>query len=182
MAKQAWITPIAYAERVGKSARQINRSIVRGAITRKSLKKRGKRFLINPEKADQDLKENLSYINQKPLKTDKEKEHKKTPTNTEIKTKTKAAGTSGMSLADAQRLQAQYKAALMKLEYEEKSGTLVKQEQVDIDFFNCARRARDAILNIPGRVSAELAIVTDIHVVSQKLTTELTAALEELSQ
>jgi len=182
MAKRVWITPIEYADRVGKSARQINRSIVRGSITRKSLKKRGKRFLIDPEKADQDLKENLSYINQKPLKTDNKKEHKKTPTNTEIKSKTKVAGTSGMSHADAQRVQARLKAALMKLEYDEKSGLLVKKEQVDIDFFNCARRARDAILNIPGKVSAELAAITDIHVVSQKLTTELTAALEELSQ
>ena len=171
-----FMSQVEYAEHRGVSQPYISRLVSRGKMGDciqiiDGYKK------IDRDKADAALEQSLDHVY-----NPKEKKNKAAPTTAEIKHQTKAAGTSGMSLADAQRLQAQYKAALMKLEYEEKSGTLVKQEQVDIDFFNCARRARDAILNIPGRVSAELAIVTDIHVVSQKLTTELTAALEELSQ
>ena len=91
------------------------------------------------------------------------------------------ATSEGMSLADAQKLQAQYKAALLKLEYDEKSGALTSMAKVKIDFFNIARTTRDAILNIPAKISAELASITDAHIVSEKLTSELIEALEELS-
>ena len=99
-----------------------------------------------------------------------------------MEAKTKEAGTAGLTMADAQRLQAQYKAALLKLDYEERSGKLVKVETVDRDFFNAARMVRDAILNIPSRISADLANDHNAHSVSEKLTAELIQALEDLAR
>jgi hypothetical protein len=94
----------------------------------------------------------------------------------------KKAGTQGMSLADAQKLQAQYKAALLKLEYEQKSGRLTDVGQAEIDAFNFSRRIRDAIQNVPDRICAELASCTDVHRVREKLNAAYNEALEELSK
>jgi hypothetical protein len=163
-----WTTIADFSRRVNKTPQYINQCIREGKISKKSLKQHGKRYVINSETAYEDLQKNTSYIN-------------KHPVNDEAVDKINKAGTKGMSLADAQKIQAQYKAALLKLEYEEKSGALVPLAQVETDFFNIARMTRDAILNIPGRISAELASITDVHSISEKLTTELTEALEELS-
>jgi len=89
--------------------------------------------------------------------------------------------TNTMSLADAQKVQAQYKAALLKLEFDEKSGKLIPAEDVKTTAFDLGRRVRDYLLNIPNRISAELATKTDVHDINEKLTLEITQALEELS-
>jgi len=86
-----------------------------------------------------------------------------------------------MTLADAQKLQAQYKAALMKLEYEEKSSKLIPVEKVESDWFNIARVTRDAVLNISDRISSEIATISDVHLVNKRMTEELNKALEALS-
>lgn len=92
-----------------------------------------------------------------------------------------AGGMAGPTLANAQRIKAQYDAALRKLEYETKAGALVKKAKVTKDAFDTARIVRDAILDIPNRISAELAGMMDAHLISEKLVLELTTALEELS-
>lgn len=185
MAKVAWLTAPQYAERIGRTRQYITKLVRTGKISKKSLKKGSKKILINPDLADSDLVDNLSHVNKKKSKAETQngnKRKQKTVPPAEIEAKTKTAGTKGMSLADAQKLQAQYKAALLKLEYEEKSGKLVQVEDVEKDAFDMARIVRDAILNIPDRISAELASEKDPHIVSQKLTEELTSALEDLSK
>ncbi len=124
------------------------------------------RRLIDVAQADQALLENLDQI-----RNPHSQKNPQQPTE----------GIGGMSMADAQKLQAKLKAALLKLDYDERVGALVSASQVEKDFFNVARLVRDAILNIPDRISAELASITDVHVISEKLTAELTVALEELS-
>ena len=162
-----------FAKSINKTHRYINKLIENGKITKQSLEQKGKRFLIDPVSAVIDINNNTSYINKKQTIT---------PDNMqELEQKIRQAGTQGMSLANAQRIQAQYKAALLKLEYEEKIGKFVLLAQVETDFFNIARLTRDAILNIPGRVSAKLASTNDVHTISESLTAELTEALEELS-
>jgi hypothetical protein len=142
---------------------------------------------INPDVADQELEDNLDRVyNPRPKKTGAriEAEKPKPPPAIppDAPEKTAQAGTSEMTLARAQQIQAQYKAALLKLEFEEKNGKLIPLEQVETDFFNIGRRFRDAVLNIPDRVSAGLASDTDQHSIAMKLTEELTQALEELSR
>ena len=87
-----------------------------------------------------------------------------------------------LTVVEAQRRRAIYDAELKRLDFEVKSGKLVEVDVVRKDTFELARRTRDAILAIPDRISAELASDSNRHSVRDKMFTELTAALEEISQ
>ena len=162
-----------YAAHRGITQQRVSQ-LIRDGYFKGALKNFGSRKLIDPVKADRLLNEGL--------RQDKCKSPKKEKTPAEQQKIIKQAGLELVTLAEAQRLKVNYEAALRKLDFEKEDGMLVNAEQVEKDFFNSARRVRDAILNIPNHLSAELATLTDIHAVSTKLTTELTAALEELSR
>jgi len=84
----------------------------------------------------------------------------------------KQAGLSnGISIAEAQRLFMSYKAALKKLDYEERTGKLGDIKKMEMAVFNMARRTRDAVLNIPDRVAAILA--------AENLTEDITKDLDQ---
>jgi hypothetical protein len=74
-----------------------------------------------------------------------------------------------------------YKAKLAKLKVEQAEGSLVPISDIETEFFNVARRTRDALLNVPNRIAAELASETDPLKVHNVLTKALTEALEELA-
>lgn len=84
------------------------------------------------------------------------------------------------TFAQSRAIKEAYLARLAKLEFEEKSGVLVKADAVKNEAFKVARLVRDAMLNIPDRVSSELAADTDAFVVHRKLTLEIRKALEGL--
>jgi Protein of unknown function (DUF1441) len=71
-----------------------------------------------------------------------------------------------------------YNAELARLEVEEKQGQLVAADEVRKTAFAVARQVRDGMLNIPDRVSAELAAVTDQFEIHRRLTDEIRKALE----
>ena len=181
-----FMTQAEYAAHRGISQPRISKLLKTGQIPAGCMKKISGRKLIDRDKADAALSENLDRMyNPNPAKKGMPKSKPKKPSKPskpEMARTTKTAGTKGMSMADAQKLQAQYKAAILKLDYEERTGKLILAASVDKDFFDIARLTRDAILNIPDRVSAELASMTDTHVISEKLTAELTQALEGLSR
>ncbi|WP_353287809.1 hypothetical protein [Wolbachia endosymbiont (group B) of Gerris lacustris] len=60
-------------------------------------------------------------------------------------------------------------------------GELVAVEEVKRDAFNVARVVRNNLLNIPNRVSALLASLSDTEKIHKTLTEEITNSLEELS-
>lgn len=70
-----------------------------------------------------------------------------------------------------------YAAELARLEYEEMRGTLVNAEAVKKEAFRVARQVRDAMLNIPDRIAAELAAETDTFAAHKRLTDEIKNAL-----
>lgn len=80
-----------------------------------------------------------------------------------------------------------FKAKLLELEFREKSGQLVRVDEVETATFKLVRTFRDAIQNIPIRVVNELAaVVGDLepakkHEMLMILQREVTVALEELS-
>ena len=171
-----------YAKHRGISQQRVSKMIEVGKISQECIKRIGKYKKIDRDKADEELKNNLDRIynpnRTKPVKTKSKKVTKK-----EVEETVKAVGMSGgMSMADAQKMQAKLKAALLKLDYEERTGELISASQVKKEVFGMARMTRDAILNIPDRISAELASMTDVHAIYEKLTAELTQALEELSK
>lgn len=105
------------------------------------------------------------------------------PATPEQKAKTiEQAGTSGLGFHEARTLAQRYKAALLKIELDEKTGRLVDAEAVKVAAFNKARAVRDTLLNIPDRISPILAAEKDQMKVADILTREIRTALEELSR
>ena len=93
-----------------------------------------------------------------------------------------AQASGGVDFNKARAVKETYNARLAKLTYEERMGQLVSVEEVKLGAFNMARKLRNRILQIPMRISAQLAAETDPHIVEDMLNAELSGALEELSQ
>lgn len=89
-------------------------------------------------------------------------------------------GGAAATFAQSRAIKEAYLARLAKLEFEEKSAALVKADMVKNEAFKVARLVRDAMLNIPDRVSSELAADTEPFVIHRKLTLEIRKALEGL--
>lgn len=89
-------------------------------------------------------------------------------------------GHSANTFQQARTLREAYMARLAKLEYEEKSGRLVAADSVKNEAFRMARIVRDNLLNIPDRVSSELANESNQFKIHQRLTAEIRRALEEM--
>ena len=163
-----------YAVLCGLSSQYIRRIIAKGIITKQAVKKKGKRFLINPEQADLDREKNVAPENRKKPKLK--------PTVEEKETVSKQAGTNKLDYAECRRLNEQYKAGLKKLDYDQKSGRLIPADEVEREYFDIARTVRDSLMNIPGRINAILAAELDEVKVNEILTQEITQALEVLSK
>jgi len=73
-----------------------------------------------------------------------------------------------------------YKARKLKLDVLERKGRLVPVEKVRMEAYALARATRDAILNVPNRIAAQLEAMNDAHAIHTLLTDELTLALEML--
>jgi hypothetical protein len=63
----------------------------------------------------------------------------------------------GMSFSAARTLKEQYNAEMKKLDYEERAGKLLRDEDVRKGTFEMYRKTRDSLLNIIDRISAQLA-------------------------
>jgi predicted transcriptional regulator len=83
--------------------------------------------------------------------------------------------------ADSEKKLKHYKAELARIEVEEAENRLVDAEKVKRQAFKISRAVRDAMLNIPDRLSAELAAEKDQFNIHQRLTSEIRLALESLS-
>lgn len=74
-----------------------------------------------------------------------------------------------------------YDAALTKLKYEREVGDLIETAEVNRQIFGLAREVRDAMLNIPDRIAAQLASTTDEHKVHALLSDEINSSLAGFS-
>jgi len=189
MAKSAHIGVVEFAKQIDKTPQYVRRLIKQGKISKSSLKTEGKRKLIHPEKALVDLKNNVSYVNKKTPKakqsetgTETGKRNQEDDGGTTQHRSVAAKGnTQELTLSQAQTWQARFRAALLKLELEEKSKKLVASERVERDAFAKARVVRDGILRVADRVAPQLAVIEDPHVIGDILKTALLTELEELS-
>jgi phage terminase Nu1 subunit (DNA packaging protein) len=73
-----------------------------------------------------------------------------------------------------------FRAELARLDLEVKEEQLVEVARVEREAFSAARAVRDALGNIPDRVSNQLAAESDPVVIHQTLTEEIRRALETL--
>ena len=74
-----------------------------------------------------------------------------------------------------------FRAELARLDLETKEQQLVEVARVQREAFTAARAVRDALGNIPDRVSNQLAAESDPVVIHQTLTEEIRKALETLT-
>ena len=75
-----------------------------------------------------------------------------------------------------------FRAELARLDLETKEQQLVEVARVQREAFTAARAVRDALGNIPDRVSNQLAAESDPVVIHQTLTEEIRKALETLTK
>ena len=74
-----------------------------------------------------------------------------------------------------------FRAELARLDLDVKEDQLVEVSRVKREAFSAARAVRDALGNIPDRVSNQMAAETDPVVIHQTLTEEIRKALETLT-
>jgi hypothetical protein len=92
------------------------------------------------------------------------------------------ASQGGLSYAQAKAQREAYLAGLARLEYEQKSGTLVDVEAVKHEVFARAREARDALQNARARLVPLLAAETDPLRIDDLLSKEFGRVSEMLSR
>jgi hypothetical protein len=88
--------------------------------------------------------------------------------------------TSGPSFNQSRAVREAYRAKTERVRYELLVGSVVRADEVRSQAFRVHRVVRDALLNIPHRIAAELAATTSVHLVHQILIRELNGALAEL--
>lgn len=81
-------------------------------------------------------------------------------------------------ITDSRALLLAYQSELAKIELDTKRAELMPVAEHEKVVFKLARSARDAMLAIPDRLSAELGGITDPHVIHAKMTTEIRAAID----
>jgi phage terminase Nu1 subunit (DNA packaging protein) len=84
------------------------------------------------------------------------------------------------SFNDSRAKSEHFRAELARLDLEVKEEQLVEVARVEREAFTSARSVRDALGNIPDRVSNQLAAESDPVVIHQTLTEEIRKALETL--
>jgi len=172
--EKKWLSVPEFAAKIEKSVQYVRRMIDKGKIAdhsvrRKKVGTKGRaKITVNYKTALADIGENLS---RRMPSAKVEKEDPPQPQKS-----------SSGSLADAQRITAQYKAALTKLDYDKKSGKLIEAEAANNYAFTFFRVLRDAFLNIPVKISAELASITSTHEINELLIKEFNEVLEGLSE
>ena len=87
----------------------------------------------------------------------------------------------GPSYAQSRAIKEAYLARLAKLEYEEKSGAVVRTDSVKVAWFNVLRVLRDRVLNMPDRMAPLLAAESDPKQVRELLDAELRQILNDAS-
>jgi len=157
----------AYAKRRGVSHVAVLKAIKTGRIVKES------DGTIDPDKADAAWTKNTDPAQQrKPAK--KIEQAPERPVDPPL-------ANSGPNYAQSRAIKEAYLARLAKLEYEEKSGVLVRADAVKIAWFNTLRVLRDRVLNLPDRLAPILASEADPKRVHEILDAELRQILTDAS-
>jgi hypothetical protein len=85
----------------------------------------------------------------------------------------------GLTLNTAKAVHELYAARLKKIEFDEKQGSVISKAHVEIAHYNFYHVLRDSLLNIPSRISAQVAAETDPAIVYDLIYAELFGILNE---
>ena len=155
----------AYAKRRGVSHVAVLKAIKTGRIAKET------DGTIDPEKANAAWTKNTDPAQQRKLakKSEQAPERPIDPPLTN----------SGPNYAQSRAIKEAYLARLAKLEYEEKSGVVVRADAVKVAWFNTLRVLRDRLTNLPDRLAPILAAEDDPKLVHEMLDAELRLILSD---
>jgi len=178
-----------YAKHLGISQQRVAKLLQQGIISSGVVKfQRGTKlgYRIDPKKADVDYNKNRDHQNRpkpkaKPEQKPKPGTKKRDPPPEVMESTARTAGTKGMDYNTARTLHEQYRAALSKLEYEEKSGKLIPAEQVRKDADALGRLVKGLFTAMPPRTAPLLAAETDPFKVQQMMIKEVNQILTEIA-
>ena len=156
----------AYAIHRKVSGAMVTKYLQNGMIP--SAKQVGRKWYIDPEKADQELNNALGRTGD---------------TLTKIKQDTyidKSQKTPMPSLAANRAIKEMYAARLQKLEFEEKSKKLVPFDELKLQLSKLHLQVRDNLRTIPDRISPIIAAETDSAKIHSIISSEIRECLEGL--
>jgi hypothetical protein len=87
----------------------------------------------------------------------------------------------GPTLSESKTKKERFLANMAEIEYLEKIKTLVKVKSVKKVFSTVCKITKNSLSAIPGRIAAELAQISDIKEIEERLSQEINQALEELA-
>lgn len=171
-----------YARRRGVSHTAVQKAIKSQRLSR-AVVRNGNTVGIDPEIADAEWIQGQKEIlkDQIPSSESKPKPRTERPPPSEEVSSGPPIDKVSSTYAQSRAAREAYAARLAKLDFEQKSGKLVDAEAVRNEAFKSARIVRDALMNIPDRIAAELAAETNIFKIHSRLTEELRKSLESLS-
>lgn len=135
-------------------------------------KKKGRRYFIDPDRADRLLDQNLNPI-YRPGGPDPGGPDPAEPF-------AKKAG-NGRTMSEAARLHMWYRAALAKLKYERESGALVSKEDVAKQANHFGQLVRTHLESLPAKLAPELAGMRSPKKIAETLQQEIRQVLITLS-
>ena len=152
----------AYARHRGVSHVAVLKAIKSGRIERES------DGTIDVMKADAAWRSNTSAAQQREPVHEAEKTSEAAP-----------QPVGGPSYAQSRAVREAYNARLAKLDYEERTGALVRIDTVKVAWFKILRVLRDRAMNLPDRLASVLASETDQKIVRSLLEEELRTILDD---
>jgi hypothetical protein len=169
----------AYARHRGVSHVAVMKAIEAGRVTPEA------DGSINPERADREWNQNTVSPRKRPA-TDNQTAPQAVVREQTVEPTTNNLSTNGTSLLQARTVNEVVKAQTNKVRLARLKGDLVDRSQAIAHVFRLARTERDAWLNWPARVSAQMASqlnieAHDLHVILETAVREHLAELGELN-
>jgi hypothetical protein len=168
------ISANAYAKHRGVSLQAVLKAIREGRLPTSAVQRESGRWDIDPEVADVEWQQNTDSGQGAPAHA-KNRQDQPEPTGDD-----EPEDGEPITYAQARAQHERFKARLAQLELEQREGKLVEADVVKREAFRTARLVRDALLNLPDRIAAELANETNQFKVHQRLVSEIRRALEDL--
>jgi len=168
-----------FARYIGVSQPRVA-AYIRDGNLKKSLKKKGRFYEIDPELGLKELGATVDPDKRK-FKVTKKKKVESASISEMAKT-AEIAGTSGFNYQTARALKEQYRAGLTKIEYELASGKTVLRADVERVGFAVGQQVKETIMSAPERMAPELAAMDSIFEIKQYLIREFTQMLDGLSE
>jgi len=153
------ITPAAYAKRRGVSDRAVRKAIDSGRLKR-SITKNGNRWLIEPEIADLEWDRNTApqkVRSAAAINSGKARARGEDVPEPEPEAPPAMPGRGAATYSQAKAAAEGYRAMLLKLDYEEKSGALVRKAEVERRLAEVAKEVKDAVLRTGMQMIGEIA-------------------------